>query len=120
MQVSRRRINPNLKNQIYKLVYQVVADIRSKKEARIFLKEVLTKNEMEILAKRLGTAYFLDKGRSYSNIKTNLKLSSATISAVSEQMRKGKGFEVALKKIRAGEWADKWTKKIKKGLKTLF
>lgn len=114
MQVSKKQVNPNLKRQIYQLLYQVLADIRSKKEAEIFLKEVLTDTELEMLAKRLGVAYYLDKGRSYSNIKTNLRLSSATISAVADQMRKGKGFKIALEKIRAEEWADKWAKKISK------
>jgi len=117
MQTSKKQINPNLKNQLFQLLYQVLADIRSKKEARIFLNEVLTKTELEMLAKRLGTAYYLDQGRSYSNIKANLKLSSATISAVAEQMRRGKGFGIALNKIRAEEWASKWAKKISKGFK---
>lgn len=117
MQVSKKLINPNLKKQVYQLLYQVLADIRSKKEAEIFLREVLTETELEMIAKRLGIAYYLDKGRSYSNIKNNLKLSSATISAVAEQMRKGKGFEIALQKIRAEEWADKWAKRISKRFK---
>ena len=120
MQVSKRQINPNLKKQIYQLLYQVLADIRSKKEVETFLKEALTKTELEIFAKRMGAAYYLDKGRSYSNIKANLKLSSATISSVSEQMKKGKGFEIALSKIRAEEWASKWAEKISKRLKALL
>jgi uncharacterized protein YerC len=120
MQISKKQINPNLKNQLYQLLYQVLADIRSKREAKLFLKEVLTETELEMLAKRIGTAYFLAKGRSYSNIKTNLKLSSATISAISEQMRKGKGYNIALGKIRAEKWADKWAKKISNKFKLFF
>jgi len=120
MQVSKRQINPNLKNQIYQLLFQVLADIRSKKEVETFLKEALTKTELEIFVKRLGAAYYLDKGRSYSNIKANLKLSSATISSVAEQMKKGRGFEIALSKIRAEEWASKWAEKISKRLKVLL
>lgn len=120
MQVSKKQVNPNLKKQVYQLLYQVLADIRSKKEAEIFLNEVLTETELEMLAKRLGVAYYLDKGRSYSNIKTNLRLSSATISGVAEQMKKGKGFKIALEKIRAEEWADKWAKKISKRFKSLL
>ena len=112
MQVSKKQVNPNLKKQIYQLLYQVLADIHSKKEAEIFLNEVLTENELEMLAKRLGVAYYLDKGRSYANIKTNLRLSSATISAVADQMKKGRGFKIALEKIRAEEWANKWAKRI--------
>lgn len=120
MQVSKQKINPNLKNQIFQLLYQVLADIHSKKEIETFLKDALTKTELEIFAKRLGAAYYLDKGRSYANIKDNLKLSSATISAVSEQMKKGRGFEVALSKIRAEEWASKWAGKIANRFKTLL
>lgn len=117
MQVSKKQISPSLKKQIYQLLYQILADIHSKKEVETFLKEALTKTELEIFAKRMGAAYYLDKGRSYSNIKANLKLSSATISAVSEQMKKGRGFEIALSKIRAEEWANEWAKKISKKFK---
>lgn len=114
MQVSKKKINPNLKTQIYQLLYQVIADIHSKKEAELFLNEGLTGTELEIFAKRLGAAYYLSKGKSYANIKTNLRLSSATISTVAEQMKKGKGFAIALQKIKAEEWADKWVKRISK------
>ncbi|OGV89883.1 hypothetical protein A2Z41_00740 [Microgenomates group bacterium RBG_19FT_COMBO_39_10] len=120
MQVSKKKVNPNLKNQIYQLLYQVIADIRSKKEAEIFLNEGLTETELEIFAKRLGAAYYLNKGRSYANIKTNLRLSSATISSVAEQMKKGKGFETALQKINAEEWANKWAERISKRFKSLL
>lgn len=120
MQVSKKAINPNLKNQLYQLLYQVLADIRSKKEAKAFLHEVLTETELEMLVKRIGAAYYLDKGRSYANIKTNLKLSSATISAVAEQLRKGKGFNLALQKIKAEEWAENWSKKISQRFKSFF
>ncbi len=117
MQVSKKKISPSLKRQIYQLLYQALADIRSKKEVETFLKEALTPTELEIFAKRMGAAYYLDKGRSYSNIKANLKLSSATISGVAEKMKKGKGFEIALSKIRAEEWANEWAKKISKRFK---
>lgn len=117
MQVSKKKINPQLKNQIYQLLYQTLADIHSKREIKIFLSEILTDNELEMFAKRLGVAYYLDKSRTYSNIKNNLKLSSATISTVADQMKKGKGFEIALKKIRAEEWANEWVKKISKKFK---
>lgn len=120
MQVSKKQINPHLKKQIYQLLYQTLADIRSKKEIETFLKEALTKTELEIFAKRLGTAYYLDKGRSYSNIKANLKLSSATISGVAEHMKKGRGFEIALNKIQAEEWASRWAKKLSKRFKILL
>jgi len=113
MQISKKRLNQNLKNQIYKLLYQVITDIQNPDEAHILLESFLSKNELEVIARRLGIAYFLDKGKSYANIKDNLAVSSTTIAAVAKDMKTKKGFKVALGKIRAEEWANKWSKKIK-------
>ena len=58
----------------------------------------------------------LKKERSYENIKNNLKVSSATIASVQSMVGKP-GFQLALKKIEAEEWASKWEEKIKKYIK---
>jgi len=55
----------------------------------------------------------LKKGRSYSNIKQNLKVSSATIATVQSQIHKT-GIGLALKKLEAEEWANVWAEKIRK------
>ena len=52
--------------------------------------------EIETYAKRFAVAYWLKKGRSYANIKQNLKVSSATIADISNVM-KSKGFELESK-----------------------
>ena len=113
MQISKKRLNQNLKNQIYKLLYQVITDIQNPNEAQVLLESFLSKNELEVIARRLGIAYFLDKGKSYANIKDNLAVSSTTIAAVAKDMQNKKGFKISLGKIRAEEWANKWSKKIK-------
>lgn len=117
MQISKKKINKNLENHFSKLLYQVIADIRHPKEAEIFLKDILKDTELKITTRRLAIAYWLDKGRSYKDIKTNLAVSSATISKIAEQMKKKMGLEIALKKIRADEWAARWAKKINKTFK---
>ena len=66
---------------------------------------------LKVLVKRLAIAIFLDKGRSYENIRNILKVSSATIASVNEQMG-NPGIQLALRKIKADEWADEWTEKI--------
>ncbi len=76
----------------------------------------MTESEYEAFAKRLAIAYWLRKGRSYSNIKQNLKVSSATIATV-QSIMETEGFQLALKKIEAEEWASVWTKKIRKFIK---
>ena len=117
MRLSKKQINPNLKKQIHRLLFQSLADFHTTQEVEKFLKGFLTKTELDVLAKRLAVAYYLNKGRSYQNIKTNLAVSSATISSIAEQVKKGSGFEMALKKIKADEWADEWAKKIGKMVK---
>lgn len=117
MQLSKKKINPRIEKQIFNIFNQVIADIRNPQEAKAFLEDILTRAEFEALTKRLAVAVFLEKGRSYDNIKNALKVSSATVATVAEQMKKGKGFEIALKKIHAEEWADRWAKRISKRFK---
>ena len=112
MRLSKRKINPTIEKQVYQIFYQALSDIHSSQETENFLKEILTKTELEAIAKRLAVAVYLEKGRSYENIKEMLKVSSATVATVAEQMKTGKGYQIALKKIQADEWADKWARKL--------
>ncbi|QLG69853.1 MAG: hypothetical protein CH104c_0622 [Candidatus Woesebacteria bacterium] len=113
MRVSRQKLNPILREQIIKTFAQVIADLKDIKEAILFLNDFFMENELEAFAKRLAVGYWLKKGRSYSNIRDNLKVSSATIADVAF-MYKNKGFDLGLKKIEAEEWATIWADKIKK------
>jgi uncharacterized protein YerC len=113
MRTSHKTINPSLKNQIVKTFAQTLADLKDLDETLSFVKDFFTESELETYAKRLAVGYWLKKGRSYANIRDNLKVSSATIADVSF-MIKEKGFEIGLSKVEADEWAELWTKKIKK------
>lgn len=113
MRTSAKKINPSLNNQIMKTFAQTISDLKDIQEADTFLQDFLTDSEYESLARRLAIAYWLKKGRSYSNIKQNLKVSSATVAAV-QSMMKNRGIQLALKKIEAEEWANIWSQRIKK------
>lgn len=116
MRVSDRKLSPSLKNQIEKTFEQVLIDIKDVSELRTFLQDFFKESEREAFAKRLAVAYWLRKGRSYNNIKNNLKVSSATIASI-QSMIESEGIQLALKKIEAEEWANQWTEKIKKYIK---
>lgn len=116
MRTSNQKINQTLKKQIIKTLAQTLSDFKNNDETLNFLNDFFNETELETYAKRLAVAYWLRKGRSYQNIKTNLKVSSATIASIQDQL-KSKGFELALKKIEAEEWANQWAKKIKKFVK---
>lgn len=116
MRISKIELNPHLKKQITKTLFQVITDLKKVEETKIFFTDFLNNAELETFSKRLAIAYFLKKRRSYSNIKQNLKVSSVTVALV-EKLMSTEGFKLALKKIEAEEWASQWAKKIGKVIK---
>ena len=112
MQVSKRTINKTVEKQIFEIFFQVISDLKDPEEVKVFFKDILGKAELTALSKRLAIAHYLDKGRSYQNIKETLKVSSATIASVDKMIKESSGFQLALRKIEADQWAEKWTGKI--------
>lgn len=110
---SSQKLNPSLQKQIDSTLAQVIAEISNPKESMCFVSGFFTSAEKNIFAKRLAIAYWLKKGRSYDNIKQNLKVSSATIAKVQEMMKEP-GFQEALNRLEAEEWASTWATRIQK------
>lgn len=113
MRISENKVNKTLRKQIDEMLTQAIADLKNKSEVEQVMQNFFTDSEAEVFAKRLAVAYWLKKGRTYANIKKNLKVSSATIANVQDMMTKP-GFDVLLKKVEAEEWATQWADKIKK------
>jgi uncharacterized protein YerC len=111
MQVSKQKLNKNIENQVFSILYQLIADLKTLEEVKIVFKDLLSETERQVIAKRIAIALFLDKGRSYENIKNTLKVSSATIASVQETMG-NPGTQMAINKIKAEEWAGAWAGKI--------
>ncbi|MDO8551483.1 MAG: YerC/YecD family TrpR-related protein [bacterium] len=111
MRISRKSINKNLQKDVLDLFYQLVADLKTPSETKTFLDDVLSKSEVEAIAKRLAIANYLENNRSYRSIKDDLKVSSATI-AVVDKARRSPGYQLALKKIEVEKWASDWANKI--------
>lgn len=118
MQSSSKKLNRTIERQIVKMLHQLLIDIKDEKEMKAVLSDLLTETERMAMAKRLAIALYLDKGRSYENIKNNLKVSSATIAVMAEQMG-NRGVQMAIKRVKTEEWADRWSKKIAKFLKKI-
>lgn len=105
-----------MKNQLIKTLAQTLVDFKNIEEMHAFLSDFFNESELETFAKRLSVAYWLKRGRSYENIKTNIKVSSATIATI-EKLLKKPGFALALKKMEAEEWATLWAEKIQRFIK---
>ncbi len=113
MRISENKVNSTLLKQVQEMLYQSLADLKNTKETKLFVNDFFTDSESEIFSKRLAVAYWLKKGRTYANIKKNLKVSSATIANVQDMMQKP-GFELLLRKVEAEEWATLWASRIKR------
>ena len=83
------------------------------------LGDILTEGERTAVIKRLGIALYLDKGRNYEDIKNNIKVSSATIATVAENLGNS-GWQEVIRRVKAEEWATEWTDKISGKIKRIF
>lgn len=119
MQLSQTPINKTLERQLGEMFYQVLAEINSPEDLKTIFEDVLTEGERIAVLKRLGIALYLDKGRSYEDVKNNIKVSSATIATVAENLGNS-GWQEMIRRIKAEEWANEWTDKIAGGIKRIF
>ena len=119
MKKSGEKVNKNIQNQVYKILYQVMADAKTEMDMEMVLRALLSESELDAVAKRLAIAVFLDKGQSYDHIRETLKVSSATIASVAESMNK-KGMQMAITRVKAEEWADVWSIRISRALEKLM
>jgi uncharacterized protein YerC len=111
MQISKQKVNQALNQQLSAMLYQLIVDIKTPEEAEKIFTNLLSDTEITTVIKRLGVAYWLTKKRSYEIIKGNLKVSSATIATLGREI-KSAGWQMAIKKVLAEEWATKWETKI--------
>lgn len=114
MRVSKRKVNEALEKELFSTFYQLIADLKNPKEAEAFFSDVLGKNELTSIVKRVSIAYWLSKGRTVTNIKENLAVSSATIETIKHELSTNAGLKLAVKKISADEWATNWTNRVRK------
>jgi len=106
-------MNPSLKKGLFSTFVQMLEDLKDRKETEKFLKDFFDDEELEIYIKRISIAYWLKKGRDTENIKRNLSATEKEISLAKKLLKKD-GVKLAIKKIEAEEWANKWVERIKK------
>lgn len=119
MQLSNNPLNKNIEKQLSEMMYGILAELSTPEDVKMVMNDVLTEGERMAILKRLGIAVYLDKGRSYEDIKNNIKVSSATIASVAENLGNS-GWQEMIRRIKADEWASDWTEKISQRVKKIF
>ncbi len=119
MQLSKKKINRNLEKQIEEMLFGVLAEVKSPITEKQILDDLLTSAERTAVVKRLAIALYLDKGRNYEDVKNNLKVSSATIATVAENLG-NPGYQELIRRIKAEDWATEWSDKIGKAVRRVL
>ncbi|HYD35385.1 MAG TPA: Trp family transcriptional regulator [Vitreimonas sp.] len=111
MQTSSHALPAKHHQQLLNRLYTLLADLKHPNDVQAFLADFLTDTERLVFAKRLGILWELQQGKSYEEIKKALQVSSATISSVAEVKGK-KGWQLALEKMTADQWAERTLRKL--------
>ena len=119
MQLSQNKINKTIESQLERMFLGLLSETDDPNKIKLIIGELLTETERMAVLKRLGIAIYLDKSRSYEDIKNNIKVSSATIASVAERFGQA-GWQEIIKMIKAEEWASEWSEKLSKKFKRIF
>jgi TrpR-related protein YerC/YecD len=92
------------KKEVGEYFYQLclaISEIKNPEEAAELLRDLLSYQEAEMIAKRLKIAELISKNLTYEEIMDELKVGASTISRVREWMKvSGEGYRKATKRIR--------------------
>ena len=87
--ISKRQLKRKVFEHINRQLLSQLTRYRTKKQARIFTEELLTKTEQVMLARRLMTLVMLERGYSFSIIERVLKVTSKTVVKLQGERRRG-------------------------------
>lgn len=99
-QVSKYPISKEIYERIFEIFLKTLVKIRDQKEAEEFVESLLSPVERIMLAKRLATAFLLEKGYEYRQIQKVIRVSLPTIASVNFSRKYGgAGYKKAVAKI---------------------
>jgi len=99
-----RKISQSEKDGMIFKFCKAVASLKTEQEAAEFLRDLLSAQEIEMLAVRLKIAELLDKGNNYGEIRKRLNVSPGTIARVNEWLSiSGQGYRTALVRTKEEE-----------------
>lgn len=119
--ISRYPVRKEVGERMFEVFWKTIADLKTPSAVEEFFKELLTPTERIMLAKRLAIAILLMKKYSYEVIIDILKVSPATIGAISLWLKKeGKAFGKVTEKILSQEKQGEFWDNLEQFLSTLI
>jgi TrpR-related protein YerC/YecD len=88
--------------------YKALFSLKNKTEMKNFIKDILTLSEIVMISRRLQIAKMLVMDKTYTEIKTKLKVGNATITSVDRWLNSGfGGYKKAIRKIKDNKQLNK-------------
>ncbi len=78
-------------------LFDIIASLKNKEECEILFSDLCTLKEIEQMAQRIKAARLLLDGKTYTQVKDECDISSATLSRVSRCVQYGSGYSGFLK-----------------------
>ena len=120
-QVSKRFLDRDIEEKLFELFWEVIGDLRSQREIKQFLKDLLTPTEEIVLSKRIAIALMLLKGYDYRSIDETLKVSTTTVGRVALWLKhEGEGYRKVLTRVIRREKMSEFWERIDWGLSKVF
>lgn len=83
---------------------KALVEVKTAEEAAHFIKDLLSKQEAQMLAKRIAIARLLIQGKKYGEIKMALKTSFGTIARISHWLAtSGEGYRMIVNRVKPEE-----------------
>lgn len=96
---KQSKLSPEQRQKLVYSLCQTLASFGSDEEVAQFIVDLLSPQEMEMLAKRLGIAELLLSGADYQTIRSKLKVGLSTIAHIATWLeRGGEGYRIAFKR----------------------
>lgn len=95
------KLSPKEQEQFLLEFCEAMLSLKSLKEVVSFLKDIFTKQEIEMISKRLKIARLLLEGKTYEEIRKDLKVSNGTISRVNVWLKiSGEGYRMVVERTK--------------------
>ncbi|OHA70417.1 MAG: hypothetical protein A3D64_02355 [Candidatus Wildermuthbacteria bacterium RIFCSPHIGHO2_02_FULL_49_9] len=105
------RLSKETQEELFQDFCEVLARLRTPEEVLPFLADLLSKNEVTTLTKRLQIARLLLEGKDYRTIEKNLRTSHGTIAKIAAWLAdSGEGFRLAAERIPKKQRKNVWSR----------
>lgn len=95
----RQQLNKREETQLIMDFCQTISSLSKLDDAALFVRDLLSKQELRMLAKRLKIAKLLIEGQTYEKIAKELKTSMGTVARINVWLaQSGEGFRMAVEK----------------------